>query len=130
MLAKDLGSRGITVNAVAPGPTNTDLFTTGKSEQLLQFFASLHPAKRIAEPDEISPVVAMLSREESVWVNGQTIFVNGVSYSSSIDHIQMLIDFSFTGLRSLEVLLCMANDLFRSYLPKIVDRERIEELKQ
>ena len=79
MLAKDLGSRGITVNAVAPGPTNTDLFTTGKSEQLLQFFANLHPAKRIAEPDEISPVVAMLSREESVWVNGQTIFVNGVS---------------------------------------------------
>ncbi|KAI0088148.1 NAD-P-binding protein [Irpex rosettiformis] len=77
VLAKDLGSNGITVNAVAPGPTNTELFTTGKSEQLIQFFSSLHPMKRIAEPNEISPVVAMLARDESVWVNGQTIFVNG-----------------------------------------------------
>ncbi|KAI0697924.1 NAD-P-binding protein [Cytidiella melzeri] len=77
VLAKDLGSRGINVNAIAPGPTNTELFRAGKSEQLIQFFSSLHPAKRIAEPDEISPIIAMLAREESSWVNGQTIFVNG-----------------------------------------------------
>ena len=79
ILAKDLGSRGITVNAIAPGPTDTDLFRNGKSEQLIQYFRNLHPMKRIGEVDEIAPIVAFLSREEAGWVNGQTHFVNGVS---------------------------------------------------
>lgn len=78
-LAKDLGARGITVNTIAPGPTNTDLFREGKPEQLIQFFANMHPAKRIGEPDEIAPIVAFLSRDEAGWVNGQTIMINGVS---------------------------------------------------
>lgn len=79
VLSKDLGARGITVNAVAPGPTNTELFANGKSEQLINFFSNLHPQKRIAEKEEIAPVVAMLARDEASWVNGQTIFINGVS---------------------------------------------------
>ena len=48
-------------------------------------------------------------------------------YSSSIGHMQMLIHFSFKGLRSLEALLCITDDLFRGYLPKIVNMECIEE---
>ena len=79
VLAKDLGQRNITVNAVAPGPTDTDLFRNGKNEQMIKFFENLHPAKRIAQVDEISPMIAFLSRDEASWVNGQTHFVNGVS---------------------------------------------------
>jgi 3-oxoacyl-[acyl-carrier protein] reductase len=79
VLAKDLGARGINVNAIAPGPVDTELFRAGKSEELISFFANLHPQKRIPEPDEISPIVAFLSRDEAGWINGQTIFVNGVS---------------------------------------------------
>ena len=82
VLAKDLGSRDITVNAVAPGPTDTDLFRNGKTEQMIKWFESLHPAKRIARVDEISPVVAFLCRDEASWVNGQTHYVNGVSILS------------------------------------------------
>lgn len=83
VLSKDLGARGINVNAIAPGPTNTELFRNGKSEQLINFFCNLHPQKRIAEADEISPIIAMLSRDEASWINGQTIFVNGVSASTN-----------------------------------------------
>ena len=79
VLSKDLGAKGLTVNAIAPGPVDTDLFNNGKSEQLIQFFANMHPQKRIPSPDEISPIAAFLARDESGWVNGQTIFVNGVS---------------------------------------------------
>ncbi|TCD68510.1 hypothetical protein EIP91_010566 [Steccherinum ochraceum] len=77
VLAKDLGSKGITVNCVAPGPTDTDLFRHEKSEALIKQFESFHPMKRIGRPDEMAPIVATLAREESSWVNGQTWFVNG-----------------------------------------------------
>lgn len=78
VLAKDLGARGMTVNAVAPGATETTLFRKGRTQEFVDFVASLHPLKRIAEPDEIAPIVAFLAGEEAGWVNGQTIFVNGV----------------------------------------------------
>ena len=78
VLAKDLGARGVTVNGIGPGPTDTDLFRNGKSPEFINFFANLHPQKRIPSPDEIAPIVAFLSREEAGWVNGQTIYVNGV----------------------------------------------------
>ena len=79
VLAKDLGVRGITVNGVAPGSTDTELFRKGKGQELVDYMANLHPLNRIAEVDEIAPIVAFLSRDEAGWVNGQTIFVNGVS---------------------------------------------------
>lgn len=78
-LAKDLGRRGITVNTVSPGPIDTALFREGKPEQALKFIASLHPAGRIGQPDDVSPVVSMLASAEAAWVNGQNILVNGVS---------------------------------------------------
>lgn len=79
VLAKDLGARGLTVNAIAPGPTDTDMFRTGKSEQLIQFFANGHPLKRLAVPEDIAPAVSFLASEGSRWINGQTWYVNGVS---------------------------------------------------
>ena len=80
ILAKDLGRKGITVNAVAPGAVDTDFFRgDGKSEEFVQLIANLHPLKRLPLAHEIAPLVAFLARDEAGWVNGQTIMVNGVS---------------------------------------------------
>ncbi|TGO11107.1 hypothetical protein BTUL_0117g00230 [Botrytis tulipae] len=76
-LSKDLARKGIMVNTVAPGPTATELFFRGKSDQLLKTLAGLNPQNRIGEPDEIAEVVAFLSSEASSWVTGQTLQVNG-----------------------------------------------------
>ncbi|KAI0270035.1 hypothetical protein BC834DRAFT_864668 [Gloeopeniophorella convolvens] len=77
VLAKDLGARGVTVNTVSPGPTDTALFRQGKSEQMMQAIANLAPSKRLGTPEEISPVVAFLASDAARWVNGQNILVNG-----------------------------------------------------
>ena len=80
VLSRDLGERGITVNCIAPGPTDTPLFRDGKQPHHVQWIAQLHPQKRIPLPDEISPLVAFLAQKEASWVNGQIIHVNGVSW--------------------------------------------------
>ena len=79
VLAKDLGAKGMTVNTIAPGSVETELLHKGKSPEFVQQLANLNPQKRIPDPSEIAPIIAFLSREEAGWVNGQTIFVNGVS---------------------------------------------------
>lgn len=77
VMAKDLGRKGIRVNAIAPGPTGTDLFYEGKSEQLLKQLASISPMNKLGEPDEIADTMAFLSSSDSRWVTGQIIRVNG-----------------------------------------------------
>jgi 3-oxoacyl-[acyl-carrier protein] reductase len=77
ILAKELGKRGITVNAVAPGPVATDLFLTGKSEELIQRMINDIPLGRLGQPDDIARVVAFLASADSGWVNGQIIKANG-----------------------------------------------------
>lgn len=54
------------------------MFTTGKPEQMLKMIASLHPAGRIGQPDDISPIVSMIASPDARWLNGQNIMVNGV----------------------------------------------------
>lgn len=76
-LAKDLATKGINVNCVAPGPTGTDLFLEGKPEALLKQLASLSPFGRIGNPEEIADVFAFLSGSGASWINGQIIKVNG-----------------------------------------------------
>lgn len=76
-LAKDLGRKGINVNAVAPGPTGTDLFYKGKSEQLLKTIAGFNPFNKIAEPDEVAEAMVYLSGDGARWINGQIIYANG-----------------------------------------------------
>lgn len=78
VLAKDLGQRGITVNAIAPGPVDTPIFQDGKPLHVIGCIARQHPPKRIPQPDEISPLVSFLVGEDAEWINGQTIAVNGV----------------------------------------------------
>ena len=77
VMSKDLARKGICVNAIAPGPTSTDLFLEGKSEQVLKMLAGASPMNRIGQPDEIADAFAFLASSDSRWVTGQTIRVNG-----------------------------------------------------
>lgn len=80
VLSKDLGRRGILVNAVAPGPTATELFLRGKSDELVKAIGSSSPWQRIGKPEDIADAVAFLSSEENKWVSGQVIMVNGAAF--------------------------------------------------
>lgn len=77
VLANELRGRNITVNAVAPGPTGTDLFFNGKSEEQISAIAKLAPLERIGTPDEIAAAVAALAGPDGSWINSQVIRVNG-----------------------------------------------------
>ena len=77
VLAKELGGRGITVNGVSPGPTDTELFREGKSEEQIDSLAQLAAFGRLGEPQDIADVVAFLASEEARWITGQNIRVNG-----------------------------------------------------
>lgn len=76
-LAKEFGPKGITINAVAPGPINTELFTVGKSEEQIAGIANMNAFGRLGEPDDVAGAVLFLAGEESKWITGQTIRVNG-----------------------------------------------------
>ncbi|GKZ17224.1 hypothetical protein AbraIFM66951_009043 [Aspergillus brasiliensis] len=77
VLARDLAGAGIRVNAVSPGATHTELFHKANSEEQTRMVASQNPFKRLAEPDEIAAAVSLLWGEDSVWISGQVIRVNG-----------------------------------------------------
>ncbi|WP_315803246.1 MULTISPECIES: SDR family oxidoreductase [unclassified Bradyrhizobium] len=77
VLAKELARRGVTVNAVAPGPTETEMFLNGKTDEQLRAMAAANPFGRFGQPREIADVVAFLTSPEAGWVNGQVVRVNG-----------------------------------------------------
>ncbi|CAF9942181.1 MAG: hypothetical protein HETSPECPRED_005384 [Heterodermia speciosa] len=77
VLSKDLGRKGICVNAVSPGPTGTELFLKNQNEQTLKMLSSLNPRGRIGEPQEIADSIAFLCSSDSRWVLGQNLRVNG-----------------------------------------------------
>lgn len=76
-LAKELGPRRITVNIVSPGPTDTDLFNTGKTEEQRHRMAQAAAFHRLGRPAEIAEVVVFLASDAAGWVTGQNIRVNG-----------------------------------------------------
>ncbi len=76
-LAKELGSRGITANSVAPGPINTPFFHGQENEQSVAFLKSMSPLNRLGEIDDVVPVIELLVSSDGKWINGQTLFVNG-----------------------------------------------------
>ncbi len=77
ILSKELRGRSITVNAVAPGPTATDLFLEGKSPELIDRMSKMNPLERLGTPADIAAVVSFLAGPQGGWINGQVIRANG-----------------------------------------------------
>ncbi|SAL70659.1 short chain dehydrogenase/reductase family oxidoreductase [Caballeronia cordobensis] len=77
VFAKELRGRGITVNAVAPGPVATSLFLDGKTDEQIAAFSKMPPLERLGQPDDIAAVVAFLVGPDAGWVNGQVLRANG-----------------------------------------------------
>ncbi|HTT95316.1 MAG TPA: 3-oxoacyl-ACP reductase family protein [Solirubrobacterales bacterium] len=76
-LATEVGPDGITVNAVAPGLTASEGVLAGPHKDAFDFVQSLQAVPRRGEPDDIAPTVSFLCSEESGWVTGQLIAVDG-----------------------------------------------------
>ncbi|WP_189239111.1 SDR family oxidoreductase [Planomonospora parontospora] len=77
VLARELRGRNITVNAVAPGPTATELFLDGKDEATIQQLAKQPPLERLGTPEDIAEVVCFLASPAGHWINGQVVRANG-----------------------------------------------------
>ena len=77
IFAKELRGRNISVNAVAPGPTATDLFLKGKTEEQIADLAKMAPLERLGQPEDIAATVSFLVSPDGGWVNGQTLRPNG-----------------------------------------------------
>lgn len=80
-LAAEVGSRGITVNTVAPGFIDTDM-TKGLPEEQKAGLLSNIPVGRLGKPEEIAAVVVFLASDAAAYVSGETIHVNGGLYMS------------------------------------------------
>jgi 3-oxoacyl-[acyl-carrier protein] reductase len=77
IMAKELRGKNISVNAVAPGPTATDLFLNGKSDEVIQRMSKMAPLERLGTPEDIAAAVAFLASTDGAWINGQTLRANG-----------------------------------------------------
>ena len=77
IISKDLARKGVCVNAVAPGPTGTELFYKSKPESLLKTIAGFNPQNRIGTPEEVADAIIFLSGGGSRWISGQVINANG-----------------------------------------------------
>jgi 3-oxoacyl-[acyl-carrier protein] reductase len=77
IFAKEMGARSIRVNVVSPGPTDTELFNEGKSEEDRQRMAKMAALSRLGTPEDIARVVSWLLSSDAGWVNGQNVRANG-----------------------------------------------------
>jgi 3-oxoacyl-[acyl-carrier protein] reductase len=77
VFAKEMGERGVTANIVSPGPTNTEMFISGKSKETIERMAAMSFQGRIGEPEDIARLVLFLVSEEAGWVTGQNISASG-----------------------------------------------------
>jgi 3-oxoacyl-[acyl-carrier protein] reductase len=77
VLANEMRGRDITVNAVAPGPSATELFLKGKSPQQIEALAGLSPLNRLGEPTDVANLVSFLVGKDGGWINAQIVRSNG-----------------------------------------------------
>ena len=78
-MAKEIGSRGITVNSVAPGFIATDM-TKDLPEKQTEALLSQIPLGRLGQPEEIASAVAFLVSDKGGYITGETLHVNGGMY--------------------------------------------------
>lgn len=78
-LAREVASRGITVNAIAPGFIDTDMTKELSEEQKEAIFSQV-PAHRLGQPEEIAATVAFLASNQAAYITGETLHVNGGMY--------------------------------------------------
>ncbi|MGE0081621.1 MAG: 3-oxoacyl-ACP reductase FabG [Thiohalomonadaceae bacterium] len=78
-LAREVGSRGITVNTVAPGFIDTDM-TRALADEHKQALLGQIPLARLGRPEEIAAAVAFLASPEAAYITGETLHVNGGMY--------------------------------------------------
>ncbi|WP_179348799.1 SDR family oxidoreductase [Winogradskyella pacifica] len=76
VFSKEIG-RGISVNALAPGATETELFMNGKSQEFIDKLSSMNAFNRLAKPIDIARVAVFLASDDSKWISGQVIGANG-----------------------------------------------------
>lgn len=72
ILARELRGRNVTVNAVAPGPTATELFFDGKDKATIEHLASQPPLERLGTPEDIAEVIAFLASPAGHWINARS----------------------------------------------------------
>lgn len=77
VFAKEIGGKGINVNSVLPGATNTELFREGKTQEQISNLASMTAFKRIGETEDIAKTVLFLASDDAKWITGQNIATNG-----------------------------------------------------
>lgn len=77
IFSKELRGRNITVNSVAPGPTATELFFNGKTEDQVENMAKMAPLERLGTPEDIANTISFLIGSDAGWINGQNVRVNG-----------------------------------------------------
>lgn len=78
--AKELGERGVTVNAVAPGPVDDSFYRAAETPESIAAATHHSPRGRLGRPDDIAPVVGWLVSDEAAWVSGQTVRANGAMF--------------------------------------------------
>lgn len=78
--AKELGTRGITVNAVAPGPVDDSFYHGAETPESVAGATHNSPRGRLGEPGDIAPVVGWLVGADASWVSGQTVRANGAMF--------------------------------------------------
>jgi 3-oxoacyl-[acyl-carrier protein] reductase len=78
--AKELGARGITVNAVAPGPVDDSFYRAAETPESIEAAAHHSPRNRLGLPEDTAPVVGWLVSDEAGWVSGQTVRANGAMF--------------------------------------------------
>jgi 3-oxoacyl-[acyl-carrier protein] reductase len=77
VLSKELGKRGITVNAIAPGPIETQLFMKGKEKAEIDKVVGLTALGRLGQPEDIARAISFLVGPDGAWINGQILRANG-----------------------------------------------------